>query len=295
MLAADVIAKVGGVPITAFELQREINEIMPMLVSFHGKVSQEKYTEIKQQALDNLIERGYKVCYAEQNDLTVPDAQIDTAIESVRQKMKADDFKRAVASETLAGLRASVSRGILAQIAETKAVDEQISLTDEQVLDYYSKHKKGYFRPLQFRASHILIKVDPALIKAEKDALRVQAEVLLERAHSGEDFFQLAYYNSMDRTKYVGGDLGFFHEGQTVPEFEAALKKLKVGEVSGLIKTLYGYHIAKLTELNQPRQLDFAEVEDKIRQQMLDMQRAQLYSAWIEPLKNDCKLDLVQK
>ena len=116
---------------------------------------------------------------------------------------------------------------------------------------------------------------------------------LLERLNAGEEFYQLAYYHSDDRTKYVGGDLGFFHSGQTVPEFEAALASLEVGQHSNLVETRFGYHIVKLTEVNPARQLQFEEVTDKIRQQFLKQQRAQLYQDWLTPLKVACNVEKI--
>ncbi len=285
--SSTLIAKVGSVPITSFDLKREIDKIMPFLVSFHGKVSAEKAEEIKQKALDNLIEQSYKVCYAKDNQLTVTAEKVTEVIETARKKMKPEVFERAVAAETMEELRASVERKLLADAAEVKAVVENIAVSDQQVKDYFQQNKKSFFRPRQFRASHILIKVDPALSKDNKLKLKEKAESLLALAKAGEDFYDLAYFNSDDRTKFVGGDLGLFHEGQTVPEFESALQKLQVGEVSELVKTLYGYHIIKLTERNEPRQLEFAEVEARIRSKLEEKQQKQLYEAWLAPLKKN--------
>ncbi|MCK5517147.1 MAG: SurA N-terminal domain-containing protein, partial [Desulfobulbaceae bacterium] len=59
-----VIAKVGSVEITTFELKREIQRILPFNKTFHGGVSQEKLKEIRQIAFDRLMESAYKVRYA---------------------------------------------------------------------------------------------------------------------------------------------------------------------------------------------------------------------------------------
>lgn len=289
--AENIIAKVGEVAITRFELQREINKIMPMLVSFHGKATEEKQLEIQQKAYDNLIVRGYKVCSALKHKMLVPEAEVTKLIENARKSLTQEQFERAIAAETLPGLRASIGRQLLSEAAEKKFVDAKISVQSEAVAAYYAENKSGYFRPQQFRASHILVKVDPALSQEDKDILKVKAEGLLEGAKNNEDFYNLAYYNSDDRTKYVGGDLGLFHAGQTVPEFETALQTLKVGEISGLVKTLYGYHIIKLTEKNPPRQLLFAEVAEKIKKQLEEKQRVELYTAWLDSLSADCPVE----
>lgn len=286
-----LIAKVGEVPITTFELQREVNKLLPLMVSFHGGVAPDKFAEIKRKAIGNLIEQGYKVCAAQRQGLTIPAQKVDDVIENAKKRMSPEAYQRAVAAEGLSEVRRSVERTLLAKAAEKRAVDDQLTITAEQVRDYYQQNKKKYFRPRQFRASHILVKVDPALSAAEKQALYEKAQSLLQRARAGEDFYNLAYYNSDDRTKYVGGDLGFFHAGQTVPEFEQALMNLEVGEVSDLVRTLYGYHIIKLTEENEPRQLEFSEVSAQIEEQLRTEQRQQLYQNWLDSLQATCKVE----
>ncbi len=287
----DLVAKVGTVPVTRYELQREIDQLAPYRVAFHGGISREKMAEIEQEAFSKLIERGYKICYAQNHQISVPTKRIDHAIQDIKSKFKtAPEFDRAVANETLAGLRASIYRAMLALKAEEIAVEEKLSVTDAQLEEYYRRHLQAYYRPEQFRASHILIKVDPSLAPGEKAVLKEKASGLLARLNGGEEFYQLAYYNSDDRTKYVGGDLGFFHAGQTVPEFEAALAGLEIGQHSNLVETRFGFHIIKLTELNPARQLEFDEVADKIRQQLTKQQRDELYRNWLAPLESQCKV-----
>lgn len=76
-----------------------------------------------------------------------------------------------------------------------------------------------------------------------------KAEEVLAKAKAGEDFQALAKKYSQDATAANGGDLGLFGKGKMVPEFEAAAFALKAGEISGLVKTVFGYHIIKVTEV----------------------------------------------
>ncbi|MCF6180105.1 MAG: peptidyl-prolyl cis-trans isomerase, partial [Geopsychrobacter sp.] len=168
-------------------------------------------------------------------------------------------------------------------------------VSDAEIEKYYKEKKHTFFMPKQFRASHILVKVDPASNKEERAALKKKADEILLRAQKGEDFFDLAYYNSDDRTKYVGGDLGMFHEGQTEKPFEDALLKLKVGDISDLVKTRYGYHIIKLTQVNEPRQMSFNEVKLKIKATLEKERRDKIYAEWIDSLKQKYKVEKLEK
>jgi parvulin-like peptidyl-prolyl isomerase len=88
----------------------------------------------------------------------------------------------------------------------------------------------------KIKCSHILV---------EKESV---AKEILEKIKNGEDFSKLAMEYSKDGSRRRGGDLGYFGRGMMVKEFENAAFKLKKGEVSGIIKTQFGYHIIKRTE-----------------------------------------------
>ncbi|NOY13988.1 MAG: hypothetical protein GXP51_10050 [Deltaproteobacteria bacterium] len=291
--AVKIIATVGDIPITTAEVQRQINTVMPFKVSFHGKMSKEKLATIRAEAVEALIERAYKIAYARDNDISVPDSLVNAAFAKVKSRFKtAAAFNTAVSGETAAGLRASIYRQLLARKAEVVAVEDKIKVTDADIQKYYNENQQTFFMPTQFRASHILIKVDPASNPEERAVLKAKAAALLKRAKSGEDFYNLAYYNSEDRTRYVGGDLGLFHAGQTAKPFEDALKRLQVGGISGLVQTRWGYHIIKLTEKKDPHQLPFAEVRTKIRTQLEKTQRDRFYRQWIDGLKAKYQVEM---
>lgn len=284
--AARILAEVGGVPITAQELRREQQRLIPMQVAFHVGVSQEKLAQIEKEAFETLIEQAFKVRYALDEELRVDGAVVEEKFKQLRARFKTEkELLAALGEEGVDGYKASLYRQLLAAEAEKVAVDQRVAVTDEQVRAYYDERRATYKRPRQFKASQILVKVDPASNKEEREALLKKAHGLLAQARAGEDFYNLAYYNSDDRSKYVGGDLGYFHEGQTVKEFEDALKQLKPGEISDPIRTMYGFHIVKLFENNDPRQLEFEEVMDKIRKTLESDVREKLYGEWMAALR----------
>jgi len=182
---------------------------------------------------------------------------------------------------------------LLAKEAERVTVDEQVKIGEEAVRQQYEDNKQMYKRPRQYRAQHILIKVDPSSVSAERKKLFEKAEGLYQQAIAGEDFYNLAYYNSDDRTRYVGGDTGYFHSGQVVKEFEDAIKELKPGEIVGPVKTLAGYHVIKLTEVQEPHQMTYEEAAPKIRQRIEDKRRETLYQEWMAELRKQYSVEVL--
>lgn len=88
---------------------------------------------------------------------------------------------------------------------------------------------------MEFRASHILVKDKTLAIRIAKEA------------KGGANFAQLAKRYSTCPSKSKGGDLGWFKQGQMVPPFENAVKKMSTGRVSDPVRTQFGYHIIKKT------------------------------------------------
>jgi parvulin-like peptidyl-prolyl isomerase len=283
---SNVVAQVGSVPVTIFDIGREQQRLLPFNANFHTGVPPETLEKIKNESLTAMIDQAYKVNYALDKKMTVDKKIIDERVEKLKKKFKTEkELKTALSGESLKDVYAAIERTLLAQKAEELAVQNNINVTDADVRAYYDTNKQMYKRPKQFKASHILIKVNPSSNAEERATLEKKAKELTVKAKNGEDFYNLAYYNSDDRSKYVGGDLGYFHEGQTVPEFEDAVKKMKVGEISDPVKSMYGWHIIKLVELNEPRQLEFDETKVKIREQLEKATREKLYNSWMADLK----------
>lgn len=277
-----VFAKIGSLTIDEQDIQREMQKRIPMQVSFHGGIKPEKLEQIRKEAEKVLVERAYKVQYALEKELSVDAVSIDAEWSAALKKNPG----LASASVNEQGkLKSAMYQELLAQKAEDEAVTSKVSVSEKDIRDYYENNKNQYFQPKLFKASHVFVKVDPAETVEEKSAKRQKAEKLFERAKAGEDFYNLAYYESDDRSRYVGGSLGSFHAGQTVREFDAALQQLKPGEIAGPVKTLYGYHIIKLDDVQEGRQLTFEQAAERVRAKLQEDRRKQLYDDWMKALR----------
>lgn len=122
-----------------------------------------------------------------------------------------------------------------------------------------------YTQREQRRASHILLKVPAGASDADTAKVAAKAGDVLRQARAGGDFADLARRYSEDSSAAAGGDLNFFGRGQMVKEFEEAAFSLPVGSISDPVKTVYGFHIIKVTDTRDARVQPFDEVKDAIR------------------------------
>ncbi|MEW6096058.1 MAG: peptidylprolyl isomerase [bacterium] len=134
------------------------------------------------------------------------------------------------------------------------------TITDSEIETYYNKNIKLYQEPEQVRAKHILITPDN-----DKKAAKSKIEGILKEIKAGGNFEELAKEHSACPSKTRGGDLGFFGRGRMVKPFEEAAFSLKVGEISDVVETSFGFHIIKLEEKKDPRTIPLSEAKEGIK------------------------------
>ena len=182
---------------------------------------------------------------------------------------------------------------LLASLYIKQEVIGKISIPEEELKKYYDSNKDEFKTPEMVRVRHILVKVDESAPEKDKKAAKKKAENILKKIKSGEDFAKLAGEVSDDPgSKQKGGELGFFSRDRMVKPFEDAAFALKPGEVSGLVKTQYGYHIIKAEEKKAAGIQPFDDVKERIRQKLLQDQTKSKVLAFIEKAMKDAKAEI---
>ncbi len=130
----------------------------------------------------------------------------------------------------------------------------------------YKASREKYMRPEQVSAAHILISVE----ERSPEEAKAIAESVLAKLEAGENFEDLvAEYSDDPGSKSVGGELGFFGRARMVKPFEdAAFALTEPGEIAPLTESRFGFHIIRLTERQEARQLSFEEVKPRILKQV---------------------------
>jgi len=139
---------------------------------------------------------------------------------------------------------------------------KQIQIADEDVKQYYDEHIDKYSTEEQRRVAHILVEGDD----------EAKAQAILDELNGGADFAKLAEDKSEDfGSAESGGDLGWIERDVMDPVFEEAAFALKnPGDMTGLVKSDFGYHIIKLEELKAAVAKPFSEVSEDIKQELAD-------------------------
>lgn len=153
----------------------------------------------------------------------------------------------------------------------------QNAVTDEEAKKLYDQQIGNTPKQEEMRARHILVKEE------------AEAKALVEELKKGGDFAELAKKKSTGPSASRGGDLGYFGKGQMVPAFEAAVLKLKKGEVSEPVKTRFGWHVIKLEDKRTRELPKFEAVKEQIKRSMLQSKAQEI----IGELRKNAKIEII--
>jgi len=224
--------------------------------------------------------------------ITIPDAELARAYHRQNDKVKLDvvaipvdqylgDVKatdaaiQAYYDAHKERYRVGQKRRVQYVLVDTSALQTKINVPAADIERYYNDNIQLYSTPEQIRVRHILFTTN-----GKNDAaVKAEAEKVLKMAQAGANFADLAKKYSQDKaTAALGGDLGYFSRGKMVPAFDEAAFALKPGQISGLVKTPYGYHIIDMVARKPATTKSLASVQSGIAQQ-LAAQKAQAQAA----------------
>lgn len=230
--------------------------------------SAELRQRVLSQVMRGLIDERLQAQEAQRLDISVPDDQLDSAIDQLasRNKMTREAFLDVVEQQGV--LRESLLEQIRAQLVWRTLVARRlrpsVQISEEEVQEVVNRIVANRGSTSR-RVSEIFLAVDSVL---QEDDVRLNAERLIEQLRAGADFTALARQFSQSATAPQGGEIGWVQEGQLAPELDAALANMQDSTIAGPVRTLSGFHILLLRESRQAAQGD---VDVQIKQVLLPM------------------------
>lgn len=146
-------------------------------------------------------------------------------------------------------------------ILDVNEIAKNVTVSDEEITNYYQENLQSYRKDEQRRVAHILIEFGD-----DEASAKQTAETVLTRINQGEDFASLAKELSTDTfSGQNGGDLDWLERGVMDTAFdESAFSLVGIGSISELVKSEFGFHIIKLTDLKAEEVKSLAEVKDEL-------------------------------
>ncbi|MCP4706555.1 MAG: hypothetical protein GY865_18305, partial [candidate division Zixibacteria bacterium] len=249
-------AVVGSEPILASELAAQI-QLMAIQRGIRPK-NEAELVQFQEQILNDLIAERLMLAEAQKDTtISVSDEQIEMGVEDhisslVKQFPSDEAFLEELSKEglTLRAFKKKLRPEIGNQLLKQQLINRKISsiaISNKEVNDFYEIYKDSIAnQPEAVRLAHILVTFQPS--GGTEDSVRQIAQTVRENAVAGADFATMAITYSDGPGALTGGDLGFLSKDDVVPEFGRVAFNLQPGEISSIIRTVYGLHIVKCEE-----------------------------------------------
>ena len=278
-----VVAKVNGATFTKKDLETEVDRLIPQ-ATFHRKVTEEKRKLYYDKAIEALVNRELQYQDAVAKGVEVDKEKVNAQMENIRKRFTPEKYKAALEKDgiTEEKLRAQVEKEVLVQaINEKKETEARIS--EKDVKEYYEKNPAKFKQP------------DTVQLRIITTTDEKKAQDILAKIKAGEDFGDIAYKMSEDPYRVKGGDIGYMHKGRMLAEIEEAAFKLKVGEVSDIVKVENAWFIIKLEDKKPEHMVAFEEIKAELKKELEKNRIQELKEAWITDLRAKAKIEVLLK
>ena len=256
------------------ELQKAVAESTPQLIL---------------SAVDELllVQRGRELGYVMSDD------QFKSVLENIKKDNNIDTdekFNEALKQEgmTLADLRRQLEKNMLETRVQQNEVLAKISVTEDEAHAYYDAHRNEFTTPSEMTLREILIAVpatDRGVNVGQDDAAKAKADEIRHRVLAGEPFARLAGELSDATSKSNGGLIGPIKSNELAPALQTMLEKIKVGEVSDVIRTQRGYQLLELESRTDVKVKTFEEARQDISDRIAEEKRRAETQKYIEKLR----------
>ena len=246
-----------------------------------------EFDAAKAQVVPQLLTVDLAKSYAEENNITVSDeevqAEVDTTKQGVAEQAQQQGqpgdpeqlFQEALKQFgfTEQSFREEVRTGLTVQKVQDEVAGGE-GPTEEEVRAFYDENKETSFtNPEQRCIRHILFNKDQ-----EDLANDVKGEL-----EDGGDFAALAEEHSQDPSnKDQGGDLGCVPKGQFVPEFDDAAFGAEEGDLVGPVETEFGFHLIEVTDIRPESEVPFEEAAPQIEESLKGEQQGAEFQTWVQ-------------
>ena len=243
---------------------------------------------LRQRAVDQVI--GAKLLFeqAAELDLVVTDADIDEKVEELTEQVdgaeKLDEMLKKQGLEKPA-FRAQLKAGLRVDKLIEKITAGVPDPKEDDIHKHFEAHKSEYKRAARVQAQHILVTPQNDSPQAKFDAIG-KINQIRARVVSGGDFgTEAAAHSDCPSGKSAAGSLGWFSSGMMVPEFDKAVFALKVGELSEVIESSFGFHFILKNDEEQAVEADFDDARESARDFLRHTAKGEAVAAYVSELR----------
>lgn len=212
----------------------------------------------------------------------------------IKQNITMQDFLQNIEKE--GSSIETVKRDIRSQMIRMRIlkreVKDKIIVTNEEIGEYYNKHRDDYEGKARVRIKQLLLPLPAGADKNAKMKIKKEAERLRDLIMQGESFDLLVAKYAQSPAAVQGGDLGFVEKGTIIPEVEAVAFSLPLGQVSEIIESRVGLHIIRVVDKRGAGVKPIAVVREEIKEILEEEKLEKKFDEWISSLRTRSHIDI---
>jgi parvulin-like peptidyl-prolyl isomerase len=269
-----VVATVNGESIVLKEYEKALTG-ETALANRKTPLKAKETESLKEEILESLIQERIMLQRAHHLSLAVGETELIARIEEIRKDYGDDQFAELFGAGRidLPEWKNALRKRMLLEKLIARDVNAKIQMTDQEAELYFNANRKAYVTERRVHVAQIVLPD------------RKRAEGVLKRLNAGEDFDKVAREVSIGPEAARGGDLGFFERGVMPEAIDRMVFSLKVGKLSRVAQSPYGFHIFKVLGMEEAGGRKFSDVKEKVIAEIRKQKEAEAYKSWIEALK----------
>lgn len=272
-------------------------EVARLFRQFGGQMSPFQAEQMKgaitQQAQDNLINKILLGEAIEKENVAISDEEMNEVLGSFRQRLGEEQAYQ----DYLARL-GMTEEEFLGEARNDMRIEKLLSgkaeagapPTGEEVAQYYTENPDDFQQEEQVRASHILLLFEEGDNDSTKTVKLAKIKQIRKDLLAGADFAETAREKSGCPSAKNGGDLGWFGKDRMVKPFEDAAFTQRVGQLSDVVETQFGYHLIKVMDHKDARTVPLDEAKPQIEEQLAQQKRRDVIDQYIESLRQQANV-----
>jgi len=276
----DVVAIVNKEVITREDFENELKwSKRKYRVQKNDNLETNQSVWLKTSILNELIQESLLRQEAIRQGIKVSSGEFEKYLDQSKEGYKENTFQRALDIEEISRSQweDKLKTHLLIKKLIEEVINRKIEIKEEQLLAYFKQHMEEFQKGEQVRTLHIMV-------ETEDEARRISKLI-----RKGKSFSELAKQHSTSPEGKTGGDMGYYEAGQ-MPKWFDDVFKLKVDEVSDIIRTPFGVHIFKVVDKKPERKMNFEESKKQIYSKLLHEAQEQAFHEWVEEIKKKSEI-----
>lgn len=299
------VAQVDGVPVSKDSFLYLYRTEIVTLKALHqdAGVSDTDRINTAIACVTELVQRELLVSEAAQRKVTVSDADVQKAYDDELKSLQASLSKEGVTKSedellreggrTREEAKAEIRKALLVEHVRAEIVKEKgVTVSDAEVKEFYDKNQSRFLKGGGAHLKQIFVRPKPDA-KSANDAswgeARSRMEKAIARIQAGENFEAVAKAMSEAPNAEQGGDLGVTPVDKLPPFYREAVTKMKIGELSPIIKSEFGLHMIQLLSIEDESTVSFDQVKERVRKVLLQGKAEKVVDDYCRPLYDNAK------